>query len=51
MESEFKNKQLNKILLNRFANKEEIANVVNYLITDTYINNTIIRVDGGVKND
>lgn len=51
MDIEFKNKQLNKILLNRFANKEEIANVVNYLITDTYINNTIIRVDGGVKND
>ena len=51
MDIEFKNKQLNKILLNRFAKKEEIANVVNYLITDTYINNTIIRVDGGVKND
>ena len=51
MDIEFKNKQLNKILLNRFANKEEIANVVNYLINDTYINNTIIRVDGGFKND
>ena len=51
MDIEFKNKQLNKILLNRFANPEEIANVVNYLINDTYINSTIIRVDGGVKND
>ena len=48
---EFKNKQLNKILLNRFADPLEIANVVNYLINDTYINNSIIRVDGGVKND
>lgn len=51
MDVEFKNKQLNKILLNRFAEPVEIANVVNYLINDTYINNTIIRVDGGVKND
>ena len=51
MDIEFKNKQLNKILLNRFANSEEIANVVNYLINDTYINSSIIRVDGGVKND
>lgn len=51
MDNDFKNKQLNKILLNRFANPEEIANVVNYLINDTYINSTIIRVDGGVKND
>lgn len=51
MDIEFRNKQLNKILLNRFANPSEIANVVNYLINDTYINNSIIRVDGGVKND
>ena len=51
MDIEFKNKQLSKILLNRFANPEEIANVVNYLINDTYINNSIIRVDGGVRND
>ena len=51
MDVEFKNKQLNKILLNRFANPLEIANVVNYLINDTYINNSIIRVDGGVRND
>ena len=51
MDIEFKNKQLNKILLNRFADPLEIANVVNYLINDTYINNSIIRVDGGVKND
>lgn len=51
MDIEFKNKQINKILLNRFASPLEIANVVNYLINDTYINNSIIRVDGGVKND
>lgn len=51
MDQEFKDKEVSKILLNRFAEPEEIANVVYFLTTKEacYINGSIIRVDGGLR--
>ncbi|MGN0974048.1 MAG: SDR family NAD(P)-dependent oxidoreductase [Bacilli bacterium] len=43
----FKKEEENKILLKRFAKPEEIANTIYNVATDTYINKTLIRVDGG----
>lgn len=51
MDKEFKETEEKKILLNRFADPMEIANLVYFLSTDdaNYINDSIIRIDGGKK--
>lgn len=51
LDSEFKKKEEDKILLGRFGESKEIASVIEFLISDkaSYINNSIIRVDGGKK--
>lgn len=53
LSDEFKEKEKNKILLDRFAEAKEIANVIYFLATDeaSYINDSVIKIDGGVKRD
>lgn len=51
LDKEFVKKEEEKILLGRFGKPEEIANLVDFLISDeaSYINNSVIRIDGGKK--
>lgn len=51
MDSEFRKKEEEKILLKRFAKPDEIASLIYFLSTNeaSYINDSIIRIDGGKK--
>ena len=51
LSKEFIEEETSKILLNRFAEPSEIANLAYFLGTDksSYINDSIIRIDGGIK--
>jgi len=51
LDDDFIKSEEENILLGRFGNPEEIANVVKFLISDeaSYVNDSVIRVDGGWK--
>lgn len=51
LDKEFIDLEVKKILLERFADVDEISKVVKFLASNdaSYINKTIIRVDGGLK--
>ena len=48
-DEEFLKEETDKILLKRYGKAEEVAPLVNFLVSDeaSYINNTVIRIDGG----
>ena len=49
LDDDFKKREIDKILLGRFAEPEEIASVIYNVATAKYINDAVIRVDGGEK--
>ena len=48
-DEEFLKEEVSKILVNRYGNPSDVAHLVKFLVSDeaSFINNTIIRIDGG----
>ncbi len=51
LDDTWRQKEMEKILLGRFAEAEEVAELVYFLGSDkaSYINDSVIRIDGGIK--
>lgn len=51
MDAEFRKQEEDKILLKRFAEPNEIANLIYFISSNdaSYINDSVIRIDGGKK--
>ena len=51
LNEEYKKQEEDKILLKRFADPSEIANLIYFIASDeaSYINDSVIRIDGGKK--
>lgn len=51
LDKEYIKEECKKVMLHRFADPIEIAKVVTFLASDdsSYVNNSVIRVDGGAK--
>lgn len=50
IDAEFKKKEIDNILLKRFAEPKEVADAVYFLANNTYACDTILKINGG-KND
>ena len=50
-DKEFLKEEIKKIMVNRYGDPQEVAYLVKFLISDeaNFINNTVIRIDGGQK--
>ena len=50
-DEEFLKEEIEKIMINRYGDPQEVAYLVKFLISDeaNFINNTVIRIDGGQK--
>lgn len=49
LDEDFKNKETNKILLKKFASLEEMANDIYNISMCNYLNDAIIKIDGGER--
>ena len=51
MDKEYRKEEEGKILLKRFAKSEEIASFIYDMSKNSYLNDSIITLDGGISND